>query len=176
MSQAAALEHEHYHVVMASFDGVEAAVEAVRRLRAEGAFAGLEVEAEAVLSRDGEGRLRVHEKGSEAIGAVFGVATAGLVGLVTGPVVLLAMVVAGALAGGIAGHFAGQAIPPEDLRRVGASLPPGSSAWLAVVDRSHAAALAARFDAAGARTLDVAVETELSSAVREGITHQVVRV
>jgi hypothetical protein len=44
---------------------------------------------------------------------------------------------------------------------------------LFVVDEAHAAALIAPFARRGARVVDSAVETELSSMIREGITHHV---
>jgi uncharacterized membrane protein len=85
------------------------------------------------------------------------------------------MVVAGAVAGGLAGHFAGQILPGEDLRQLGESLPPGSSAYVVLVQRSHADAVAGLFEEEGARIVNVPVETEVSSVIREAITHRVTR-
>ena len=164
-----------YDVVMFSFDGVNAAGAALTRVRAAGALEGTEVEGEALISRDAAGQVQLHERGSAGVGAAFGAATAGLLGLVAGPLGLLLMVVAGGVAGGVAGHFAGQVLPPEDLRRVAESLPPGSSAYLAVVDAAHADAVSDAFAAEGARVLNIPVETELASVVREAITHRVSR-
>lgn len=165
-----------YHLVMFTFDGTESAKRAHDRLKSDGSLDGCEIEAEAIVSRDREGRVELHERGAAGVGAALGMVTAGIVGFVTGPVLLLAMVVAGGLAGGLAGHFAGQVLPPDDLREVADSLRPGSSAFLAVVDSPHADALVAAFAAEGARVLDVPVETEISSVLREGITHRVSRV
>ena len=164
-----------YHLVMCSFDGTETASAVLSRLKAEGTLAECEIEGEALVSRDADGRIHYHEKGSAGVGATFGAATAGLVGLVGGPVILPIMLVAGALLGGVAGHFAGQVLPPEDLRKVGESLPPGSSAYLSLVDTAHAAGVGAAFAAEGARVLDAPVETELSCAIREAVTHGVRR-
>jgi uncharacterized membrane protein len=166
---------ESYHLLMATFPGREDAARILDRLRIEGALEMCEIEGEALIWRDEDGRIHVQEKGAAGIGATFGAAAGGILGLVTGPVGLLLMVVGGALAGGIAGHFAGQAISVEDLREVAESLPAGSSAYIAVVDTEHAAGVAARFEREGARVLDVPVVTELSSAIREGVTGRIAR-
>lgn len=165
-----------YHLVMCSFEGTETASTVLSRLKADGALAECEIEGEALVSRDASGRVHFHEKGSAGVGATFGAATAGLLGLVGGPVILPIMLVAGALLGGVAGHFAGQVLPPEDLRKVGESLPPGSSAYLSLVDTAHADGVAGTFAAEGAQILNVAVETELSCAIREAVTHGIRRV
>jgi uncharacterized membrane protein len=165
-----------YHLVMFTFDGIETARAVHDRLREEGALDGVEIEADAVVSRDRDGKVELHERGSAGVGAALGIVTAGIVGFVTGPVLLLAMVAVGGLVGGIAGHFAGQILPPDDLREIADSLRPGSSAYLAVVDSPHAEAIVAAFAAEGARILDVPVETEISSVLREGISHRVTRV
>lgn len=165
-----------YDVLMLSFEGVDTASRVLARLRSEQVLEGCEIEAEALISRDDGGRVHFHERGSAGVGATFGAATAGLLGLVGGPVLLLVMVVLGGIAGGVAGHLAGQALPHEDLRKVGNQLPPGSSAFLAVVDAAHADGLAEAFAAEGARVLNIPVETELASVIREAITQDVTRV
>jgi uncharacterized membrane protein len=164
-----------YHLLMATFREKEAAARTLDRLRSEGALEGCEIEGEALVWRDPDGNVHVQEKGSAGIGATFGAAAGGLVGLVTGPVGLLLMVVGGALAGGVAGHFAGQAIPVADLREIGESLAPGSSAYIAVVDGVHADELSRVLEESGARVLNAAVETELSSVLREAVTKRITR-
>jgi uncharacterized membrane protein len=165
-----------YDVVMVSFDGVDTADRVMHQVKAEEKLQGCEIEAEAIISRDADGKVHFHERGSAGIGATFGAATAGMLGLVGGPVFLLAMVVLGGVAGGVAGHFAGQALPPEDLRKVGETLRPASSAYLVVVDAEHADGVAAAFAEHSSAVLNIPVETELASVVREAITHRVRRV
>lgn len=164
-----------YHLVMLSFDGEDAAGAVLHRLKEQGALAGCEIEGEAVVSRDASGKIHYHERGAGGVGAALGATTAGVIGLVGGPVILPIMLVVGGIAGGVAGHLVGRVLPPEDIRRVGESLPQGSSAYLAIVDAAHAHDVATRFALEGARVLDVPVETELSSAIREAVTHEVER-
>jgi uncharacterized membrane protein len=161
---------------MFSFEGTGAAGRVLTKLRDEGALDGCEIEGEALITRDAAGQVHFHEKGGSGVGATFGAVTGGMLGLVLGPVGLLIMLVAGGVAGGVAGHFAGQVIPTEDLQKVGESLPPGSSAYLAIVDAAHADGLSDAFGAEGAKVVNIPVETELASVIREAITHRVTRV
>jgi uncharacterized membrane protein len=165
-----------YDVVMFSFTGTQTATKVLTKLKEENVLEGCEIEGEALISRDAAGQVHFHEKGGSGVGATFGAVTGGMLGLVLGPVGLLIMLVAGGVAGGVAGHFAGQVIPPEDLRKVGESLPPGSSAYLAIVDAAHADGVADAFAAEGATVVNIPVETELASVIREAITHHVTRV
>lgn len=165
-----------YHVVMVSFAGMDTAGKVVARLKADHGLDECEIEGEAVISRDAAGHIHHHERGAAMVGATFGGATAGIIGLVGGPVILLLMVVVGGVAGGLAGHFAGQVLPREDLDRVAESLAPGTSAYIAVVDAQHADALAAMFSSEGQLIVNAPVETELASALREAVTHSVTRV
>ncbi len=176
MNQPLDVQPARYHLVMSSFDGTDTAANVLRRLRAEHAFAGCEIEGEALVSRDVSGEVHYHERGAAGVGAAFGAATAGIVGLVGGPVILLLMLAVGGVAGGVAGHLAGQVLPREDLRAVGESLPPGSSAYLALVDAAHAGCVAGNFEAEGARILNVPIELELSCAIREAVTGSIRRV
>lgn len=158
-----------YDVLLFTFDGVETARRVLRRARADHWLDGCEIEGEAFVEHDESGKVRLHERGATGIGATFGAVTAGVVGLVGGPVVLLGMVAAGGVAGGIAGHYLGQILPAEDLREVAESLPLGSSAYVAVIDAEHAHEVAELFMQEGARVLDLPVEADLRSAVRRSI-------
>lgn len=164
-----------YHLVMGSYQGADTASRVVGRLKADRVLTECEIEGEAVVSRDPSGRIHYHEKGSAGMGATVGATTAGVIGLVGGPVVLPIVVAVGALVGGVAGHFAGQVLPAEDLRKVGKSLPPDSSAYMALVDTPHADEVASAFAAEGAEVLNVEVRAELSCAIREAVTHTIVR-
>jgi uncharacterized membrane protein len=176
MTGPSAVHAPAYHLVMCSFDGRETAARVVARLKLERVLEGCEIEGEALVTRDASGRIHYHEKGSAGMGATVGATTMGIIGFVGGPVVLPIMVVAGALLGGVAGHFAGQVLPAEDLRRVAESLQPDHSAWLGLVDTAHADAVAGVFEGEKAEILNIPVEAELSAAIREAVTHTVVRV
>ena len=158
-----------YDVMFICFDGVDTARKVLRRLKADHRLDGCEIEGEAFVRHEDSGKVTYQERGSAGVGATFGAATAGVIGLVGGPVVLLAMVAAGGIAGGIAGHYAGQILPGDDLKELGAALPEGSSAYVALIDAAHAHEAARVFLEEGATVVDQPVEADLSSAVHRAI-------
>lgn len=176
MTIAAEREGIQYHVLMVSFEGRKTASEIVDRLKGEGAFRECEVEAEAFVWRDEDGKVHLHERGGAGAGAAFGATAMGIVSILGGPLVVPLMMIAGGVAGGVAGHLIGKIIPEDDLRRVGDSLQPGSSAYIAIVDHAHANVCARAFDSEAKSILNVPVETELSNVIREGIAGEIVRV
>jgi uncharacterized membrane protein len=175
MTTTEPLDPIRYHVMMLSFRGMDDARRARDEVRLEGIMNAIEIEGEALVERDADGKIHVHESGAAGIGAVAGATTMGIVGVLTGPVVVMLLIALGGVIGGVAGHFAGKMLPPEDLRRVAAGLPPGSSAYLAVVDARHAPALAEAYAQRGAEVIEIPVETEVANAIREGIVHEVTR-
>ncbi len=175
MTSTQPVEPVRYHVLMLSFRDIDAARIAHDEVRLEGMLNAIEIEAEAIVSRDPEGKVHVRESGAAGIGAAAGATTAGIVGLLTGPVIVLLMIAVGGIIGGVAGHFAGRVLPADDLRRVAESLPPGSSAYLAVVDAEFAPAVAEAYARRGADVMEIPIETEIASAIREGIVREVSR-
>lgn len=167
MSETPEVRPIAYHLVMCSFDGTDAAAHALDRLKSAHALSECEIEGEAIVSRSPAGKIQWKEKGSAGIGAAVGATALGIVGLMGGPVILPILLVVGAVAGGVAGHFAGLVLPADDLREVAESLPPGSSAYLGLVDTAHAAAVGEAFAAEGARVLDLPIHTDLSNAIHE---------
>ena len=104
-----------YNILMLSFGGVDTASQVLDRLKEEEVLKGVEVEGEAVISRQASGTVQLHERGGAAVGATFGATAAGIVGLLAGPIILPLMMIAGGVLGGVAGHFAGKMLPAEDL-------------------------------------------------------------
>ena len=66
-----------------------------------------------------------------------------------------------------------QILPAEDLKELGATLPTGTSAYVALVDKQHAEEVAAMFLEEGATVVDLPIEADLSSAVRRAILRRV---
>ena len=129
---------EEWHVpklciVLFRFPGVRGAHEPVREAKAEG-WHHDEVEADALVSHEANGKVHVHDPGAAVAGTTFGIATATILGLVGGPWVLLAMVAAGGILGGLVGDFAGRIIPADDLARVAEAIPRDSSAYAVLVE------------------------------------------
>src|SRR5690606_11596410 len=85
MTIAAEREGIQYHVLMVSFEGRKTASEIVDRLKGEGAFRECEVEAEAFVWRDEDGKVHLHERGGAGAGAAFGATAMGIVSILGGP-------------------------------------------------------------------------------------------
>jgi len=164
-----------YDVVMFSFSGIDTAAKVLSRIKDEGKLDECEIEGEVLITRAPPGTVPFRAHGAAGVGAGFGAAAGSLVGMSAGPVGIVLLLIAGGLVGGVTGYFAGRAFDREDLRKVAEAVPPGSSAYLAVVDAGHADGLTDAFAAEGAAVLNIPVETELASALREAITHRVTR-
>lgn len=158
-----------YDVMLFRFEGIDTARRVLRRIKDDHQLDGCEIEGEAFVEHDERGKVHYHEKGSAVFGAAVGGVTATLVGVVGGPVVLLALAVGAGLLGGVAGHYAGQIIPGQDLKELGETLPPGSSAYVAVIDKAHAHEVAAMLLEEGATVTDLPVDADISSAVRRSL-------
>ncbi|HEX8276415.1 MAG TPA: DUF1269 domain-containing protein [Longimicrobiaceae bacterium] len=158
-------EAEEWHVprlciVLFRFPGVKGAHDAVRDAKAEG-WHHDEVEADALVSHEANGKVHVHDPGAAVAGGTFGVAAATILGLVGGPWVLLAMVAAGGILGGLVGHFAGRIIPADDLARVGEAIPRDSSAYVVLVEEHDVARVQEVFAARAAGVLTFPVRAEV---------------
>lgn len=156
-------------VLVCSFEGNRTARHVQHELGSRHELHADEVVATAVVTHDADGRVHVHDPGAEVMGGTFGAVTAGVLGLVGGPVGLVAMVVAGGVIGGLYGHFAGRLLEPHDLRRIAEALPPDSSAVVSMVEDCHTEELAAVYRPHGARILTLHVQSELCAALAEAL-------
>ncbi len=69
--------------------------------------------------------------------------------------------------GGVAGHFAGREIPVDDLKQIGAQLPPNSSAFLALVEETDAEAVVNSMKGYKANVVTVTLGDELSGTIAQ---------
>jgi uncharacterized membrane protein len=115
-------------------NGARDAFNAMKQTQREGV---IHIDSFAVVAKDQRGRVRVQS--TQRRGARGGAIIGALVGALGGPV----GAVAGATAGGGIGYLTGEAvgIPREDINAIKASLTPGSSALVAVVDERWVADL-----------------------------------
>ena len=93
----------------------------------------------AVLHKDIDGKLHIKETSDlgEGKGAVLGGVFGAAIGLLAGPALIVPAAV-GALLGGLVAHLVDTGFPDDRLRSLGESLPPGSSAIIAVVEHRWA--------------------------------------
>ncbi|MBV9357262.1 MAG: DUF1269 domain-containing protein [Chloroflexi bacterium] len=135
--------------------------------------AGLKLVTQAVVEREPDGNVKIHEPGRGGVGATAGAVAGGLLALLGGPVGVLTMIVAGGAIGGVAGHFAGRVLPADDLRKIGQSLPLNSSGFIVITEDKEAEKA---IDAMKKYTADVVVITagsELSGVIGQAIAADV---
>jgi len=158
-------------IVLFRFPGVHGAQDAVRDMKAEG-WRHDEVEADALVSHEANGKVHVHDPGAAVAGGTLGVAAATILGLVGGPWVLLAMVAAGGILGGLVGHFAGRIIPADDLARVGDAIPRDSSAYVVLVEEHDVPRVREVFAELAAGVLTFPVRTEMDGLAGSEVLEQ----
>ncbi|HXU04526.1 MAG TPA: DUF1269 domain-containing protein [Polyangia bacterium] len=124
-------------LVYATYDSENGAREAFDAMRRSQRAGVINIDSFAVLSKDQRGR--VHIQSTQRRGARAGAVVGALVGLLGGPV----GVIAGAAAGGGIGYLTGNAvgIPRSQINDIKASLNPGTSAIVAVIDERWVADL-----------------------------------
>ncbi len=133
-------EPQSLDLLVAVFDGTEAAAEALRLLRyAEGGGA-VRVVNGAVLVKDEAGNVTTHEPGDLKApgGAVIGAVAGMLLGLLAGPVGAVVGGVVGAAGGGVAAGLHDAGFRDDDLGAIEQDMAPGSSALVALVERRWA--------------------------------------
>ena len=156
-------------VVIAAFEEERAADEVLSQLK-EAKWAGLiGIQNAAVLRRDKKDKLHIKElkDWGGGKGAAFGGTLGAIVGVLTGPGILVAGA-AGALIGGLAAKLRDSGFSDERLKTVGASLKPGTSAIIAVIEHKWVAELEAEMAEAGADVLTEAIAADVAGQLEAG--------
>ena len=122
----------------------------------------------AVLTKDADGKLDVKEPTDwgGGRGAVVGGVTGAALGLLAGPVGWA--IGLGALVGGLAAKLRDSGFSDERLRKLGASLKPGTSAMVAVVEHRWVADLEKQLAEAGADTLTEEIGADIARELEAG--------
>jgi len=155
-------------IVAAAFTSQDGAEQALKSLK-EAQGAGLiTIDNVAVLTKDADGKLHIKEPTDwgGGRGAVLGGVTGAALGLLAGPVGWA--VGLGALVGGLAAKLRDSGFSDERLRTLGASLKPGSSALVAVVEHRWVATLERQLAEAGADTLTAEISADIARELEAG--------
>jgi uncharacterized membrane protein len=158
-----------YNILVFSFTDTHTADEVVNELKASQKLGGYKIVAEAVVIREADGSVHVHEPGEGGKGATIGAVVGGAIGLLGGPVGVLWLAAAGGALGGVAGHFAGRSIPADDLKKIGEQLHPNSSAFLALVEDTDAEAVVNSMSGVNANVVTVTLGDELSGTIAQAV-------
>ena len=99
-----------YNILAFRFDGEKGAEHALKDAKSSGAVDGYKIAAEATVNQNEKGKVHFHEPGHGGIGGTVGAGAGAMLGLLGGPVGVLAMSAAGAAIGGTAGHYMGRVL------------------------------------------------------------------
>jgi uncharacterized membrane protein len=156
-----------YHILMFAFAGQETAGGVMKEILASRKEGGYKVIAQAVVEKDSKGKVHFHEPGRGGVGATLGVVAGGVLGLIGGPVGLLAWTVAGGVIGGTAGHYLGRAVKPEDLQKIGNALDLNSSAILVLAEDTYSESVVDGMAGYNANILTITVGDQMAGEIAQ---------
>jgi uncharacterized membrane protein len=90
-----------------------------------------------------------------------------VLGLIGGPVGLLAWTVAGGVIGGTAGHYLGRAVKPEDLQKIGNALDLNSSAILVLAEDTYSESVVDGMAGYNANILTITVGDQMAGEIAQ---------
>ena len=155
-----------YNILAFAFDGQDTANQTVKEIKSSGVLEGYEIAAQAVVEQDAKGKVHIHEPGRGGLGAAVGAVGGGLLGLIGGPVGLLAWAVGGAVVGGVAGHYLGRPFKKGDLEEIGAALSPDSSAFLLLLEDIYSEGVVDSLKGYNANVVTLTVGDDLSGEIK----------
>jgi len=154
---------------VAAFKGEGDADQALKELKAAKRGRVIGIQNAAVLRRDQKGKLHIKETGDwgGGKGAVAGAAVGVAVGLLTGGTGLLLGAAAAAI-GGVAAKLRDSGFSDARLKALGASLQPGTSAIVAVIEHTWVAEMEEEMAEVGADVFTVAIADDIAAQLEAG--------
>jgi uncharacterized membrane protein len=151
------------HLLVAAFDkeaDAESALEALKESRDEDLVG---VQAAVAMRKDHEGQIQFQDVGmAPGKGALAGVALGAVVGVLTGGTVI-ALGALGALIGGLVGRKKRDSrFPTGGINQLAASLPPGSSALVVVMEPGWVVVLEKELETLGADLLSAPIPADIA--------------
>jgi len=162
------MDEKAVQFVIAIFENEAGAEETLSRLKAEKKEELKAVQAAVAMRKDAQSGIHYKDVGmTPAKGALAGVAIGAIVGIATGGAGLVLGAV-GALLGGVVGKRKREDhVAAEKVNQVVASIPPGSSALLTIVETDAAAEFEALLHASGTQTFTAEISADLAAALNE---------
>jgi len=154
-----------YNILAFNFAGQDTAKEIVKEIRSSGLLEGYKIAAEAIVEQDPKGKVHIHEPGKGGVGTAIGAVGGGLLGLIGGPVGVLAWAVSGAVVGGAAGKYLGRPIKKGDLKEIGEAMQPDTSAFLLLLEDKDSEELIKSMSGYSANVVTLTIGDELSGQI-----------
>jgi uncharacterized membrane protein len=161
-----------YNILLFAFEGEKTAERIMKQVKSSGDLEGYKIVAEAVIEQDEKGKVHIHEPGHGTAGTVVGAVAGGLLGLIGGPVGLLAWAVGGAVVGGVAGKYLGRPISKGDLEEIGNALELNSSAMLLLLEDKETEGVINSMEEYNANVVTLTVGSELSGEIATYVAGQ----
>jgi len=154
-----------YKILAFNFDGQDTASQTVEEIKSSGALEGYYIVAQAIVEQDPDGKVHIHEPGRGGLGAAIGAVGGGLLGLIGGPVGVLAWMVGGAVVGGVAGKYLGRPIDKGDLQEIGDAMKPDTSAFLLLLEDKDSEDVVKCLSGYNANVVSLTMGDELSGQI-----------
>jgi uncharacterized membrane protein len=156
-------------LLVAAFEGEREAEEVLKGLKAARKKRVIGIQDAAVLRRDQKGKLHIKETGDwgGGKGAAAGAAVGVTVGILTGGAGLLLGAAAAAI-GGLAAKLRDSGFSDARLKALGASLQPGTSAIVAVIEHTWVAEMEEEMVEVGADVFTVALADDIAAQLEAG--------
>ena len=158
-----------YHIVMFAFAGQDTANQVVKEIHDNQKLGGYKILAQGVAEKDAKGKVHFHEPGRGGVGTTVGLVAGGLLGLLGGPVGLLAWAVAGGVVGGVVGKYGFRPIDPDELKALGDSLPLNSSAFLVLVEDTETEKIVDGMAGYQANVVTITVGDQMSGEIAQAV-------
>lgn len=156
-----------YQLVAVEFAGRDRAKQVVDLVRKNKRGNDYKVTAWAVLEVDDRGKSHVTQSGHGGVGAAVGAGGGIILGLLGGPVGLLAWLLGGALIGGIAGKYLGHEFDADQLKAIGAGMEPNSSALIVILEDKALEQFANEMGEPDAKIVTMTIGSQLSGELAQ---------
>lgn len=156
-------------LIVAAFTDEQGAARALEQLKQAKKEKVIGIRDAAVITRDADNTLHIKETGdmSGRKGAGVGAIVGGAIGLLFPPAVLGAAAV-GAAIGGLGAKLHDAGFPDEQLKAIGSSLKPGTSAIVAVIEHTWVEEIERELAAEGAQMMRQAVQEDIAQQLEAG--------
>lgn len=156
-----------YNVVAFVFDSKDLAEVIAKDVETNYLLEKYHVVAKGIVTKDKNGEVQFQgPSGHGGQGAAAGLVAGGVLGLLGGPIGLLAFSVGGAVVGGIAGHLhTGRSFHEEDLREFGDALEPDNSAYMVLAASADTDNVKLSMDGYKATVVTLPVSPELCAEI-----------
>ena len=156
-------------LIVAAFQdegGAEAALQELKAAKKEGL---IKIDNAAILKKDANGKIHIKEAKDMGggKGAVIGGVIGGVIGLIAGPAAIVTAGI-GAAIGGFAAKLSDGGFKDERLEEVAASLKPGSSALVALIEHEWVDEMEQIMREQGADAMTTAISADIAKQLEEG--------